>query len=77
MSDFSMRNLGDQIEFVLSVSQKDFNEDYIVRAAKWLRAELLAQKSHLSEATALELAEDARQDWWNRHGEKMVKELGL
>ncbi len=77
MSDFNVRHSGDQIEFVLSVSQKDFNEDYIARAAKWLRAELLARKSHLSEAAAIELADDARQEWWKRRGEKTLKELGL
>lgn len=72
MENITIENNGN--EMILKINRKGFHEDYIISLLKRLQIEELAHKADFNKKI-LDFAEEINQEWWNKNGEKFLKNI--
>jgi hypothetical protein len=55
----------------IRISTKGMSREQIDTLVDWLRAEVIARKSELTEQQAWELSEEIKSDWWTRNQSRL------
>lgn len=72
MQNIQIENKKNKI--ILTINKKEMDQDYLIRLIKRLETEDLVYKSGMNEQS-LQIAEDIKQDWWNKNKNDFLKDI--
>ena len=63
-------------QITLSIPKKWLDDAWLAKLLNWLELKRLTERNQMTEADALEMAEQAKADWWAKNQKWVLEKIG-